>query len=168
MNGIFKDDWDFILGPGSMFERLRRDPRVNGDPHIYHAVLLYDDEMREFFASIVREYADIAQKHGLPYLATTATWRTSHARIAASRCAGLPVNRDAAAFACAIRDSYGPGAAPIVVSGLLGPMGDAYKPEEAPDRGEAHRFHAPQVADLADTKVDCLAAKTLPALKSSC
>lgn len=164
MDSIFDEDWPFILGPGSMYERLRRDPRVDVEPHIFHAAMLYDDAMRDLLARVHREYADIAEAHGLPFLLTTVTWRASAERIAASRCAGLPVNRDAVGFARELRDSYGAGAPPMVLTGLIGPRGDAYKPHEAPPRDVARRFHAPQIEELADTGLDALEAKTLPAL----
>jgi homocysteine S-methyltransferase len=167
MGAIFEDDWPFILGPGSMYERLRRDARVNVEPHIFHAAMLYDDDMRDLLTRIYREYADIAQAHRLPYLVGTVTWRASAARIEASSCAGLPVNRDAAGYLREFRDSYGSDAAPMVMAGLLGPMGDAYKPAEAPPRDQARRFHAPQVEELGDTGLDCLDAKTLPALEEA-
>lgn len=164
MRRIFDDSWTFILGPGSMFDRMRRDPRANIDPHIFHAAMIYDDAGRDLLKEVIGEYANIATSYRLPYLATTVTWRASAARIAASRCAGLPVNRDAADFALEIRDSYGPDRIPMVTTGLFGPKGDAYKPAEAPGRDEARRFHAPQIGELADTGLDCLEGKTLPAL----
>ena len=161
---ILQDDWDFVLGPGSMFDRLRRDPRVQVDPHIFNAALIYDDGTRQFLADTLHEYIDIAQHHGLPYLASTVTWRASAERVALSRCAGRPVNRDCAEFALELRDNLGPDAAPMVVAGCMGPKGDAYKPAEAPPREGARRFHNPQITELADTALDCLEAKTLPAM----
>lgn len=62
MDRFLDESWKFILGPGSMHDRLRRDPRIDVDPHIFHASLLYDEFGRDFVASLVREYADIAQE----------------------------------------------------------------------------------------------------------
>lgn len=164
MAHIFNPDWPFVLGQGSMYERLRRDERIEVDPFIFHAALVYGDTEREFLAATLREYLDIGQRHGLPMFVCTPTWRANTERIARSRCAGLPVNEDGAAFMKWVRDSYGPGAEPIVVTGLVGPKGDAYKPEEAPDREAARRFHGPQIEALAASGLDCLEGKTLPAL----
>ena len=164
MGAVFDDGWDFILGAGSMFDRLQRDPRINVDPHIYHGALIYEDHGREFLASVIREYADIAQVHGLPCMMSTATWRASVERIANSRVAGEDVNRDAAVYLEEVRQGYGRGAETIITAGLVGPKGDAYKPDDAPVREAARRFHAPQIEALADTSVDLLEAKTLPAL----
>lgn len=164
MSDIFADKWDFVLGQGSMYERLRRDPRIEVDPFIFHAALMYGDTEREFLAATLREYLDIGQRNGLPMFVCTPTWRANAERISRSRCAGLPVNQDGAEFMRWVRDGYGPKAAPIVVTGLVGPKGDAYKPEEAPDREGARRFHAPQVEALAVSALDCLEGKTLPSL----
>ncbi|MGZ5474225.1 MAG: homocysteine S-methyltransferase family protein, partial [Thermoanaerobaculia bacterium] len=72
-----------VLTEGSVYEILRRDPRVRFDPHIAHAGLIYDDHAREVLADIHRRYLDIARSHGLPFLAFTDTWRASGERIAA-------------------------------------------------------------------------------------
>lgn len=55
-----------ILGEGSMYERLRRDPAVEFDPHIAHAGLIYDPASARVMEETHREYLDIGQKYGLP------------------------------------------------------------------------------------------------------
>ena len=167
MSEIFDPNWNFVLGQGSMYERLRRDPRIEGDPFIFHAALVYGETERDFMASILREYLDVGQKHRIPMLVVSPTWRANTERVAQSRCAGQPVNLDGAAFMRDVRDSYGPDPAPIVITGVIGPKGDAYKPEEALDRAAAQAFHTPQVEELAQGNLDCLEAKTLPALSEA-
>ncbi len=164
MTTVFDPDWKFVLGQGSMYERLRRDPRIEGDPFIFHAALVYGETERDFMASILKEYLDVGQKHRIAMLAVAPTWRANAERVAQSRCAGLPVNLDAASFVHEVRDSYGPDAAPIILAGAVGPKGDAYRPDEAPDRATARNFHAPQIEELAQGNFDCLSAKTLPSL----
>lgn len=161
---IFDESWPFVLGQGSMYERLRRDTRIEVDPHIFHAALIYGDAERDFLATTLKEYLDIGQQYGLPMFTCTPTWRASAERVALSRCSGLAVNRDAADFMKSVRASYGEAAHPIVLSALVGPKGDAYKPDEAPDRDAARRFHAPQIMELAAGELDCLEGKTLPSL----
>jgi homocysteine S-methyltransferase len=63
-----------------------------------------------------------------------------------------------------LRRSFGPEAQPILIAGNLGPIGDAYIPAEAPDTDAAEKLHQPQIAELADSGVDFLTAKTLPAV----
>ncbi len=167
MNHIFDPAWPFILGGGSMYERLRRDPNIAVDPSIFHAALIYGDENRAFLASVTREYLDIGQTLGFPMLWTTVTWRANAERVANSAYSGRPVNRDAAEFALELRASYGPDAAPMVLGGCVGPKGDAYRHEEAPGREAARAFHAPQIEELANCNLDFLEAKTLPSAEEA-
>ena len=100
---------DFVLGEGSLYERLRRSPAVRLDPQIAHAGLIYDDGARAVLAGVHREYLDIGQRHGLPMIAASPTWRANKQRIARSEFAGLPVNRDGARFmAIRIGSASGP------------------------------------------------------------
>ena len=148
-----------VLTEGSVYEILRRDSRVQFDPHIAHAGLIYDEHARELLADIHRRYLDIARSHGLPFLAFTDTWRASEERIAASRFRDRPVNRDNVAF---LREILG-GAPETFLGALTGPRGDAYRPGEAPGFDEALRLHAFQIEELAASSVDLLMASTLPA-----
>jgi homocysteine S-methyltransferase len=154
---------NFVLGEGSMYERLRRSPAVSFDPHIAHASLIYDDNARRVLESVHREYLDIGQRHGLPMVAASSTWRANSERISRSGFAGLPVNRDNVRFLLNLRAGYGPDAAPIVIAGQIGPKGDGYLPDEAPAADEAEDFHREQVEELAGSGVDFLTAQTLPA-----
>ncbi len=163
MYQAFMENEDFVLGPGSMYERLRRGGAAELDPYIFHASLIYDERSRQVLEGVCREYLDIGQRHGLPMIATSPTWRANAQRVSRSGCADRPVNRDGVRFMLELRASYGPEAAPIAVGGTTGPKGDAYLPAEAPGTAEAEEFHRPQVEELAESGVDFLVAKTLPA-----
>ncbi len=157
------DQESFVLGEGSLYERLRRSPAVNLDPYVAHAGLIYHDDARDVLASVHREYLDIGQRYGLPMIASTPTWRANRERIARSPFADRAMNRDAVRFMAELRDSYGPDAAPILIAGQSGPKGDGYQPAEAPGLEEAEEFHRDQVEELADAGADLLIAQTLPA-----
>lgn len=153
----------FILGQGSMYERLRRSESINLDPQIFHAGLVYGEQSQQVLADTLREYLDIGQAYGLPMITTTPTWRASAERISRSGCAGAEVNQDCAQFMLDLRDAYGAEAHPILIGGTTGPKGDGYLPKEAPPRDEAMEFHRPQINALAESGLDFLVAKTLPA-----
>jgi homocysteine S-methyltransferase len=146
---------------GAVLERLRRDPDLILDPHILHGGFVYDAAGRIRLAEIHRDYMTVARAAGLPILAFTDTWRCSRHAIDASRFRGHRVNEDNARFLIALRDSFGEGS-PIFVGGLLGPSGDAYKPDEGLDRRAARAFHLPQVDALAAAGVDFLFLATAP------
>jgi homocysteine S-methyltransferase len=152
-----------ILANGSLYELLRRSPEVEFDAHIAHSGLIYNADWAQVLERVLREYIDVAVARQLPMLATTTTWRANRDRIEASAFSGRAVNRDNARFLRNIVDSYGDARAEILIGGNIGPQGDAYKPEEAPDTDTAIAFHRYQIDDLVG-EVDFLQAATLPAL----
>lgn len=154
-----------MLAEASLYERLRRRDDVVWDPHISHAALIYDDTGAALLADIHRQYIAVARAHGLPMLVGAATWRANAERIARSRFHDRPVNADNVAFVRSLAEQESSAnAPPLFVSAVLGPAGDAYRPEQGLDAAAAERFHAPQVAALAEARPDVLLAATLPAL----
>jgi homocysteine S-methyltransferase len=153
-----------ILAEGSVYELLRRDPRIAFDPHVAHAGLVYDDESRELLAAVHEEYAGIARDGGLRPLIFADTWRASGERIARSRFRGLDVNGDNARFVRALASASG---ARAFVAAYTGPRGDAYHPEEAPSRDDAIRLHAPQIEALDACGLDLIVAATLPSFEEA-
>ncbi len=69
-----------MLGEGSLYERLRREPAVRFDDEIAHATLVYDDAARAVLERTHREYLDIGQALGVPMLTATDTWRANRER----------------------------------------------------------------------------------------
>jgi homocysteine S-methyltransferase len=164
MRRAFLDSFPIILGEGSMYERLRRGGSEAFDPDIAYAGMLYDETGRDVLAATHREYLDIGQRYGLPMVAGTPTWHANASRIAKSAHAGRAINADACHFMVALRESYGPDAAPILIAGVTGPFGDGYKPEEAPDTAAAIDLHSPQIAALAEAGTDFFKVQTLPSV----
>lgn len=152
----------FCLSEGSIYERLRRNPSVLFDPFLAHGTLIYDPTATVILEQLHRDYLDVGQRYKLPIFALTDTWRTSHERIKKSKFLHKKVNQDNAAFLTEIRSSYKQTSCPIFIGGSIGPRGDAYRPEEAPTRLEAERYHAPQINALAQAGIDFLYASTLP------
>lgn len=152
---------EVALTEGSVFELLRRDPRIEFDAHIAHAGLIYDDVARERLAAVHRAYMKIARDAALPIFAFADTWRASRERIAASPFAGRSVNRDNIDF---LRAIVAPSGARAFLGALTGPRGDAYRPGEAPGPDEAMRYHEFQIAELESAGVDLIVTATLPAL----
>ncbi len=152
----------FVLGQGSMYERLRRSEAVVLDQYIFHASLVYEDHSRQVLKNVFREYLDIGQNYRLPMVATTPTWRASQERISLSRFAGMPTNRDSTQLLLEMRAEYGSNGHPILIGGTSGPKGDGYLPEKAPSADDAEKYHRGQILELADSGVDFLIAKTLP------
>ncbi|MCH7228872.1 homocysteine S-methyltransferase family protein [Haloferula sp. A504] len=153
-----------ILAECAVAERLRRLPGVELHPTLFNTPLIYGPEdARDAMTSIYLEYVETAGHAGLPLLLTAPTWRLDASRIAE---AGVPasINTDAVAFLTSLRDHLPPGRVPIAVGALVGPKGDCYRPDLAPDADEAENFHTPQIRELAATPADFLLAQTLPSV----
>lgn len=152
-----------ILTEGAVIERLRRDPAVRLDPHVMHAGLLYEPAGRQRLTALYREYLEIAQAHDRPLLLGTPTWRASPERLERAGLGGRPVHRDAALLLRELRAATGAYAERVLIGGLLGCRGDAYRPDGALPADAAAAHHARQTCLLAESAVDFLWAATLPA-----
>lgn len=157
----------FVLGEGAVIERLRRNSAFELDPFLVNSAFLYDPVKRAALETICRQYLDIGRDFGLPLLISTPTWRASRERIEAAGYAGTDVNGDNASLLAGLRREYGGYADRVIVCGLMGCRGDAYKPEEALAVDEAQEFHAWQAGKLAATGIDFLLAATMPALSEA-
>jgi homocysteine S-methyltransferase len=147
-----------VLTEGSVVERLRRHPECTLDEHVAHAAFPYAPGPARILAGLYREYLETARETRLPMLCFSPTWHANPERL---RQAGLTqdVNRDGVLFVRRIIAEYDG----ILLGGLMGSYGDAYRPEQALTTAEAARFHAPQAKALAGAGCDFLLAATLPA-----
>lgn len=151
------------IAEGAVVERIRRDPDVALNPQILNGGLVYDPVGRSRLAEIHGDYARSAREAGLPILMFTDTWRCSRSLVEASRFRGRLVNEDNARFLIDLRASFTEGS-PMFIGGLLGPSGDAYKPDDSLARADAREFHRPQIDALASAGVDFLFLATAPAV----
>lgn len=163
----FLDEYPVILGEGAVIERLRRSPGIVLDEHVVNSALIYRPEGRAALEHIYHQYLRTGQRHDLPLLLSTPTWRAGLERIAAAGLAGRDLNGDNARFMSGLRNSYGDYARKVVICGLMSCRGDAYKPAEAMTADAAHEFHTWQARALAAAGVDFLLAATLPALSEA-
>jgi len=151
-----------ILTEGALIERLRRDATVTLDPHLLHAGFIYDERGREALRRLYRQYLDIGVAFDLPMIVCTPTWRANPTRLQRAGLMNRDVNGDGARFLAAIRGEYGAYAERVFIGGLVGCMGDAYKPDEGLSAADAAEFHGVQLRALATAGVDFLFAATLP------
>jgi S-methylmethionine-dependent homocysteine/selenocysteine methylase len=117
-------------------------------------------------AALHRYYApflEVARRQGLGIVLDAPTWRANRDWGAglgydAERLADA--NRAAVAFVEDLRIRYGDETA-ILISGAIGPRGDAYDPEALMTAEDAERYHEAQVVTLAGTTVDLVSALTM-------
>jgi S-methylmethionine-dependent homocysteine/selenocysteine methylase len=126
--------------------------------------LLKDEDGTEQLRRYYTPYATLARERGLGFVLESATWRASP-RWAAElgydreRLDGL--NRKAIALLEELRDEYETGAAPIVISGCVGPQDDGYNPAELLTAEAAREYHSTQIETFADTAADMVTALTM-------
>ena len=152
-----------VMTEGSVYERLRRHPGIEYDDAIAHGGLIYDPRTATILGDVHREYVREAMRAGLPMVVGAGTWRANRDRVARSRFADRDVNRDQVAFVRAICRAQ-PSAAPLYVAGVMGPRGDAYRPDASLSPAAAREYHAWQADALADAGADLLLALTMPAI----
>jgi homocysteine S-methyltransferase len=71
------------------------------------------------------------------------------------------LNRKAIALMVELRERYASGAAPLVISGCVGPHDDGYSPATKLTAADAQQYHATQIATFADTAADMVTAITM-------
>jgi S-methylmethionine-dependent homocysteine/selenocysteine methylase len=126
--------------------------------------LLADEEGTEQLRAYFEPFLAIARMHDLGMLLDTATWRASSdwgEQLGYSPDELAAVNRRAVTLAQEIRARHEKDGIPILISGCIGPRGDAYSPEELMSPGEAKRYHSEQISTLAGAGVDLITALTL-------
>jgi homocysteine S-methyltransferase len=133
-------------------------------PEFAAFTLLAEPSGREALRRYYGEFIEIARRHGAGFTLDTPTWRASSGwgeKLGYSSSEVADVNREAVDFAAAIRTEEEGAETPIAICGVLGPQGDAYRPETVLDADEAASYHAAQVETLTAGGVDMVAAYTL-------
>lgn len=149
-----------VLSEGSVFERLRRTDGIAFDPEVGIGALVADPVGRAALADVHRAYLRVGLERGLPVLLQTDTWRAHPTRIARSAHADRDLNALNAALLRELRDEADGGT--VLIGGLVGPLGDGYGGDAAPDADAAERLMRAQAEALAAGGVDLLVAATLP------
>jgi homocysteine S-methyltransferase len=126
--------------------------------------LLETEEGRGWLRAYFRPFLRLARDRHAGFILDTVTWRANAdwgARLGYDAAALDRVNREAVAFAVDLAREFAGPANPVVVNGVIGPRGDAYRPATFMTADEAERYHAVQIATLADTAADMVSALTL-------
>ena len=133
-------------------------------PHFASFPLLDDEHgraaMREYFA----DFLTLARKREAGFVLDTATWRANPdwaALLGYDADALDRVNREAVAFAQAIRDEHADADIPVLVNGVIGPRGDGYVVDGLMSAEEAEEYHAGQVRSFAAAGADMVSAITM-------
>lgn len=133
-------------------------------PFFAAADLLKDEEGTQRLRDYYDHYAGLAAEKGLGFVLDSPNWRSSPdwgERLGVDRARLADVNRRGIGLMEEVRARHESEASPMVVSGVVGPRGDGYRPEGMMSAEEARAYHAWQIGVFADTAADMVAAYTL-------
>ena len=123
--------------------------------------LLDDGAGRDTLARYYREHAEVAARHGAGFVYEAPTWRASSdwgAQLGYDEDALRSVNRRAIDFLAGLRSAI---KVDSVVSGCIGPRGDAYQPRSVMTAAQARTYHGPQIDAFASAGADMVNAMTI-------
>lgn len=152
-----------ILMEGAIGERLKREYAIAFDDKVVMAGLIYNTVSRQALFNIFSEYAAIAERHNLSFIATTPTRRANRERVRLSNF-NEKIIEDNVRFLQEIKKNV---TIDMFVGGLMGCKGDAYKATEVLSIEEAHKFHSWQANLFKTAGADFLMAGIMPALSEA-
>ena len=158
---------DFLLTDGAIGTCLEHRFSVPLDPEIGPTRLVDDDRGRAALEALYLRYLEVGHRHGVPMQIGAPTFRAGPERLRRAGYSGPSevhrVNADCFRLLARVREGLGDYGEKVFISGVIGPKGDCYKPEEAPGTDVAADYHRAQAEALAEAGVDLLVAATLPA-----
>ena len=123
--------------------------------------LLRQNDGRRALERYFNGFLDTAATLGLAFVLDTVTWRASAgwgARMDWNAKDIDAVNREAVDFAKGLQVGR---ARTVLVNGIVGPHGDAYRPDEVLTPQAAKAYHSRQITVLAEAGVDLVTAMTI-------
>lgn len=158
-SSAFAQGQRFLL-EGALGERLKREYGLAPDPQVGLARHCTTPEGRAALGALWGQYAAIAHRHGLPFLATTPTRRGDRDRVQGAGLTGALLQENVRFLQSLRRDWPGVG----YVGGMVGCYGEAYTAQGALEEEAALDYHRWQLELLAEAGVEFLYAALLPTL----
>lgn len=152
-----------ILMEGALGERLKREYNLILDEDVTMAGLIYLENGRRALRELWSEYAQIAKKYHLPFLATTPTRRTNQERVERSRFDSTLIQENVNF----LRDVQQLQNMEMYIGGLVGCKGDAFTGADKLDLEASKEFHEWEVRLFAEAGVDFLYAALFPNIEET-
>lgn len=125
--------------------------------------ILGDRTGREALETYFRDFLGLARDTGAGFILDSQTWK-AHPHWSADLGEGeaelAEANRQSIRLISGLRREFAANAGPIVLNAVIGPCGDAYRPEDMISVADAEAYHATQIGWLAETEVDMVSALT--------
>jgi S-methylmethionine-dependent homocysteine/selenocysteine methylase len=126
--------------------------------------LLEDENGTETLRRYFQPYLALASEHQLGYVLESPTWRASPrwaGELGYSDTQLDALNRRSIALMQELRASAPAAAAPVVISGCVGPQDDGYNPSTKLTADEARDYHSTQIATFDNSGADQVTAITM-------
>jgi S-methylmethionine-dependent homocysteine/selenocysteine methylase len=126
--------------------------------------LLPDPKGREAVANYLRPFLSLAQEKQVGFIVDSQTWKAHmfwSNDLGSTEAELRKANDDSVGFIASLRDEFSSNDKAVLLSGTIGPRGDAYAPDAAVAIEEAEEYHSKQIGWLKETAVDMLTALTL-------
>ena len=133
-------------------------------PYFASITLLQSTEGKLALEGYFRGFLELARRMRCGLILESATWRASSdwaEPLGMSQQELDALNASAIAILRDLRDEFGSTIPSVLISGCLGPRGDAYDPGKIMSDEEAESYHRHQAASLASAGVDQLTAITM-------
>jgi homocysteine S-methyltransferase len=133
-------------------------------PHFAAFPMLEDTPGQALLEDYYDSYAAIARAAGAGLMLESPTWRANPDwgdRLGYSTEDLARVNTSAIAMLAHLRERYVGTITDVILSGMVGPRGDGYRPGRLVDPGEAAGYHCPQIEAFARAGADMVTAYTL-------
>lgn len=108
-------------------------------------------------------FLSLANQQSTGFILDTVTWKAHRhwaEKLGATDDELKAANEDSVRFIAELRDRFSGNAKPIVLNAVIGPRGDAYRPETVISMDSAEQYFAQQLGWLAATEVDMVSALT--------
>lgn len=126
--------------------------------------LVEADAGRALLEAYYDGYAAVARRAGAGLMLEAPTWRANPdwgERLGYGPADLARVNAGAIAMLARLRERYATTITDVIISGMVGPRGDGYRPDRLMDPDEAAAYHRPQIQAFAQAGADLVTAYTL-------
>lgn len=133
-------------------------------PSFASFVLLGTEDGRQRITEYYRTHATIAQAVGAGFIFESVGWRASKdwgERLGYSPVELDQANRDSITLMADIQREFDSAEMSTVLSGCIGPRGDAYSPATTMTEEEAEAYHRDQIRTYSETEADMVSALTM-------
>ena len=125
--------------------------------------LLPDPKGRAAMTRYFEGFLDLARQQNTGFVLDTVTWKAHRhwaEKLGATDDELKAANEECVRFIAELRDRFSGNAKPIVLNAVIGPRGDAYRPEAVISMDSAEQYYAQQLGWLAATEIDMVSALT--------